>query len=288
MIGTWGFSMGGGASDVDETSYQIDCGFSDSVDDDFEMKRFKAMWKAYAQALAAIAHFFGEKVDISKHTAGSDSMTNENAGAITETKAMASKQLAGVTFLAMVESWAGGEYEVSVAMCQSAKKMESYSSRSTGIGSCRGRYSISEWLEHVGKIGMICPQAYCDKDGVWWRVAGVPFGLDGKRFKMKDSTVEAKHYAYEAALRTIEVQVASERRLTSVTTEKPGGAISVDERLKKHIKIDPMVAIPPLSIMLMDSIDPLTGKSIRLAVAFLSENDPHTRALEQVGDGSSR
>ena len=287
-IGTWGFSIGGGASDVDETNYEIDCGLPDSADDDFEVKRFKAMWKAYAKALAKIAQIYATKVETSKSTTEPDGVTNEVAGVITETIAMASKQLAGVTFLTMAESRAGGRYEISVAMCLSDKRKEAYSSRETGSGACHGRYSIFEWLERISKIGMICPQAYCDKDGVWWRIAGVPVGLDGKRIKLEKSLMAAKHYAYEASLRTIEVQVSSERRLTSVATKRPGDALRVDERLKEHIKIDPVTVIPPYSITIMESIDPLTGKSVRLAVAFLSEKDVSMRVPEKAGDGSSR
>ena len=265
-IGTWRFYADREVSNV------LDCGFADSPDDDFEMKRFKAMWKAYARALADIARIKGRctlSAEISETEP--DCESGANATSVVTNENIISMQLAGVTFLVMAESWAEGRYEVSVAMCQSAKSMDAFSRRSTGSGTCRGRYSIFEWLECVSKTGMICPQSYCDKDGVWWRIAGVPVGLDGNQFKLKDFTVEAKHYAYEAALRTIGVQVLSETRATSTMREGP-----VEVRrdgFKEHIKIDPLVSIPPLNIVTMAKTDPLTGKSIHLAVAFLSEND---------------
>ena len=264
-IGTWRFYADKEVSNV------LDCGFADSPDDDFEMKRFKAMWKAYARALADIARIKGRCTLSAKISETEpDSEPDANATSVF-TESIASMQLDGVTFLVMAESWAEGRYEVSVAMCQSTKRMEAYSCRSTGSGACPGRYSIFERLECVSKTGMICPQSYCDKDGVWWCIAGVPVGLDGKHLKLlKDSTEEAKCYAYEAALRTIAVQVSLETRVTSSMVEEPGEVIR--ERFRGHIKIDPVVKIPPHPFRTTEMIDPLTGKSIHLAVAFLPVN----------------
>ena len=52
-IGTSGFHIKGGNSDGEWVNEAYD--FPDDANDDFETKRFKAVWKAYANGLAEIA-----------------------------------------------------------------------------------------------------------------------------------------------------------------------------------------------------------------------------------------
>ncbi len=245
--------------------------FLDDANDDFETRRFKAVWKAYADGLAEIATLL--KASIKNTETKKDgivvSMTMEKE---------ASWPLNGVVTIEMCESLADdGEYEVTVAVCQSVKRLKAYLSGVNGGESRPGKHSLDEWVKQKSEsgMGMICPQTYCDNEGVWWRIAGVPVELDEGRSSKKVAmlTGKAKRYAYEAAMRTLAVQVSTR---TSMLVNLAGGKGGDRPRnkMEKTVKIDPMNTVLPIDPSQvrwfeLDRVNPMTGKPVRCIVAAL-------------------
>lgn len=279
-VGSGAFALKDDAAndeDWDELKETYD--FPDSPNDDFQTKRFKAMWKAYADGLASIARDMGQP------------LLNDDTNTL---KSSVPYSLGGVATITSAESLGASDekfFEVSIAVCQSKKREEAYS-KSVRPGKC----SISEWIEQKSELGMICPQSYCDNDGVWWRVAGVPVSLEAGRNskKVAIATEMAKHYAYEAALRTIAVKVSASTSIQTfgVSREKVEKNI---KRIENTVKIDPQLTVLPVTQTRWFELErkyPISGENVRCIVAALRSGssrkadiadagNPHGTAMEQ-------
>ena len=255
--------------------------FLDDANDDFETRRFKAAWKAYSDGLAEIATFLKASVN--------NTETNDEDGKVVSmaVEKAASVPLNGVVTIEMCESvTADGEYEVTIAVCQSVKRQKAYLSGLNGSESRPGRHSLAEWIERKAEVGIVCPQTYCDNEGVWWRIAGVPVELDEGRNSKKVAmlTEKAKRYAYEAAMRTLAVQVST-RTSMSVNLEVGKGDDRVENKVEKTVKIDPINTILPVDPSQvrwfeLDRKNPLTGKPVRCVVAALRSGNSRNVAAK--------
>ena len=277
-IGTHGFSMKGGDKDEElESTETYD--FPDDANDDFETKRFKAMWKAYADGLAEIATYMAMS---SNHDKAGDAKSSSDTS-----ESSAAQPLAGVKYLTMSESaTVDGEYEVSVAVVQSKKTEMIYSRSSSGGEAKPGKYTIVEWLENSRELemGMICPQSYCDNEGVWWRVAGVPVELDTGRNSTEVAvlTEMAKRYAYEAAMRTIAVGVSASTSVSSYHTRRGGKVEQIYKKFSRTVRIKPMNTVLPVDSSQVkwfefDKVNVFTGKPVRCVVAALRSGSSRAR-----------
>ena len=243
--------------------------FLDDANDDFETRRFKTVWKAYADGLAEIATLL--KASIKNTETKKDGIVVS-----TTMEKEASWPLNGVVTIEMCESLtADGEYEVTVAVCQSIKRQKAYLSGLNGGESSPGKCTLSEWVDQKSKMGIICPQTYCDNEGVWWRVAGVPVELDEGRNSKKVAmlTEKAKRYAYEAAMRTLAVRVSA-RTSMSVNLDVGKGGDRLKNKMEKTVKIKPMNMVLPIDPSQVqwfefDRRNVFTGKSVRCVVAAL-------------------
>lgn len=258
-IGTWIF---GGKSSSDEPYDFQAPDFPDDVNDSFETKRFKAMWKAYATGLSSIA--------MNKPNVGLN-LTGSNSNQVMDL----SEKLAGVVTVTMAESLDPAEevYQVSVAVYQSKKREKMYSG---SLKSKPGKYTLAEWIERVSGAGIICPRSYCDNEGVWWRVAGVPVELDEKRSPKKGpvAIATAKRYAYEAARRTIAVQVSEKAQIKCKITNTSDKSIDVEEKVSEVVKIEPLDTILPVDPSKtkwfeLERVDPMSGAPVRCVIAAL-------------------
>ena len=263
--------------------------FPEDTADDFETRRFKAVWKAYADALAEIATQLGTSIEHEEEKDDEGRVQGETS------HSRASCSLAGVAFLTMAESFKDGWYEVSVAVGQSKKREEAYSRGVTGGESRSGKYSLAEWVEVTvdkGAGGIICPQSYCDNEDVWWRVAGVPVELDDGNYSKKVLLVKkAKRYAYEAAMRTLAVRVSTSTSLSVKLGAGKGNDIK--EKVERTVKIEPVNTVLPVSQVQwfeVEKVDAFTGKPVRCIVAALRSGKESARAERKakVGNGSSQ
>ena len=210
-------------------------------------------------------------------------------------KSSVSYSLGGVATITSAESLDASDekvFEVSIAVCQSKKREEAYSK-----GAHSGKYSISEWIEQKSELGMICPQSYCDNDGVWWRVAGVPVSLEAGRNskKVAIATEMAKHYAYEAALRTIAVKVSEVMSVHSVKEMNGSEDYVLRKKMCRTVKIDPLLTVLPVTQTRWFELErkyPISGENVRCIVAALRSGssrkadiadagNPHGTAMEQ-------
>ena len=269
-IGTSGFYMKGNESD-DESGLKETYDFPDEADDDNETRRFKAVWKAYANGLARIASDLETSLD-------SKEMKDRNGNILSQTlKTSATQSLTGIVTITMAESCStDGEYEVTVAVCQSQKRAEAYSCGLNGGNATPGKYTLEEWVKQKSEwgFGIIYPQSYCDNEGDWWRVAGVPVDLGAGRNSKKVAvlTEKAKRYAYEAAMRTIAVRVStSTSTLNSFDSSERG---KQKGKTEKTVKIDPINTVLPVDPSQvrwfeLDRKNPMTGNSVRCVVAAL-------------------
>ena len=251
-------------SDEDGIRFKDVYDFQDDVNDDFETKRFKAMWKAYASGLAEIA----ENLTTNLSFKTEEEAQREAGQSVAESSAKCT--LDGVVTITMAESLIEDRYEVSVAVCQSKNRKEQVCGLN-GSTSRPGKYTLAEWLERQSGTGIVCPNSYCDNEGVWWRVAGVPVALDSgrKSKKFAESLEKAKLYAYEAALRTIAVEVTATRTSRSILQND-----SVTEDFKSKVKIVPVNEVRPVDPsqvkwIELDRDDPFTGKPVRLVIAAI-------------------
>ncbi len=259
-----GFTMQGNApkqDDLLELNTIEDCGFQYDVKDDCQTIRFKAMWRAYADGLARMANRTGGGVKAKK------------MGQKQELTQTLSAEFRGVTTIVSAESLdaSGSEYEVTVAVSQSKKREEMYS----GLQSKPGKHSLGDFVEKESSTGIVCPKSYCDNEGVWWRIAGVPVELDGNRSpKRGTAAIEAaKRYAYEAAMRTIAVRVSVKTQLQSTMT-KSGDGVSVEDKISKVVRVEPLDTILPVDPsktkwIELERVDPMTGVPVRCVIAAL-------------------
>ncbi len=270
-VETRGFSLKGDDEVDDELRFVEKYDFPDDEADDFETKRFKAVWKAYADGLAKIASDLETSMDHKE-------MKDENGKILSQNfKSSAVQSLAGVVTITMAESCtADGEYEVTVAVCQSQKRAEAYSCGLNGGNTTPGKYTLEEWVKQKSEsgLGIICPQSYCDNEGVWWRVAGVPVDLSAGRNSKKVAlkTEKARRYAYEAAIRAIAVRVST-RTSTSIIFDS-SERVKRKEKMERDVKIDPINMVLPVDPSQVrwfefDMKNPLTGNSVRYVVAAL-------------------
>ena len=269
-VGTSGFSMQGEKHD-DEEELNETYDFPDDENDDFETKRFKTVWKAYANGLAAIAQMMVRQIDYETIKGEVEKGKKEEEGIISATQL----RLDGVVTVTSAESIdvESNEYEFTVAVCQSTKRRELYKNNLIGDQPGRpGRHSLKEWIDENSSTGIICPQSFIDNEGVCWRVAGVPVEVGaGARAKGR-----AKYYAYEAALRTIWVDVDASIS-TSVSSVYKGGVEKLLEKFSRQVSIKPICSASyndPFCVkwLELDKVDCSTGKPIRLIVCAIRDD----------------
>lgn len=271
-VSTRGFSLKG--EERDETCELTETyDFPDDESDDFETKRFKTVWKAYADGLATIAEVVATHIN-EENVKGAMGSGGERKSV----QSAAELGLHGVVTVTSAESLnKNGEYEFSVAVCQSTKRQELYkNSLIENQPSRPGRCSLNEWIDEKSYTGIICPQSFIDNEGVWWRVAGVPveIGRTGKASAM--AIGRAKHYAFEAAIRTIWVDVSASMSVSSVSARFGGGA-ETREKISRNVGIKPICSASfndPFRVKWLesDTIAPITGKPIRLIVCAIRDD----------------
>ena len=256
--------------------------FSDDSEDDFETLRFKTAWKAYADGLAEIAQMLGTQI-YGETVENKTNRTVEDASNRAEIQhSIADIRLDGIVTVAATESYdkQEEEYEFTVAVCQSSKRQKLYKDGLLGDGSSPpGHFSLKEWIDENSSMGMICPQSFVDNEGVWWRVAGVPVDLSAGRNSKKVALLseKAKRYAYEAAIRTIWVDVSASMSLMSTLSVSAGGESERKEKLSRKVCIKPLRDILPsdpfrVKWLGFDKVNPITGKPIRLIVCAIRDD----------------
>lgn len=269
-VATHGFSLKGNDESDDELMFIEKYDFPDDESDDFETKRFKTLWKAYAECLVQIVRH------IAMITPQTDETKENKLNAAANGVSMVMEHdLEGVVTITTAESCNDEEYEFSVAVCQSEKRKrlnEAY--RQGERTETSGRYSLKEWIDKKSDTGIICPQSFFDDEGVLWRVAGMPVDLSAGRNSKKVAvmTEKARRYAYEAAKRTIAVRVSASRVLTIFDRANAGG--EQKGKTEKTVKIDPINTIlpvdpPQVKWFELERMNPLTGKPVRCVVAAL-------------------
>ena len=274
-----GFSL---EKDEKDDSVEETYDFPDDSDDDFETRRFKTAWKAYADGLAEIAQMLGTQI-YGETVENKTNRTVEDGTNRAEIQhSMADIRLDGIVTVASTESYdkQEEEYEFTVAVCQSNKRQKLYKDGLLGDGSSHpGHFSLKEWIDENSSMGMICPQSFVDNDGVWWRVAGVPVDLSAGRNSKKVALLseKAKRYAYEAAIRTIWVDVSASMSLMSTSSVSAGGGTERKEKLSRKVCIKPLRDILPsdpfrVKWLEFDKVSPITGKTIRLIVCAIRDD----------------
>ena len=271
-VATRGYSLkddeANNANNVFGTTETYD--FSDDASDDVETRHFKAMWKAYADCLGTIASYQGLSISEEEEKDDEGNVLSKT------TSSAATNLLGGVVFLTMAESLEDGWCEVTVAVGQSKKSEEAYLRGLNGGDAKPGKYTLDEWVKQKseGCLGIICPQAYCDNEGVWWRIAGAPVNLSARRNLKKVAvlTEKAKHYAYEAAMRTLAVRVSTSTLVSTFNKSNDDG--EQKEKIEKTVKIDPIntvLPVDPLQVRWfeLDMENPITGNPVRCVVAAL-------------------
>ncbi len=273
-----GFSLEEEKDDSVEETYD----FPDDSEDDFETRRFKTAWKAYADGLAEIAQMLGTQI-YGETVENKTNRTVEDGSNRAEIQhSIADIRLDGIVTVAATESYdkQEEEYEFTVAVCQSSKRQKLYKDGLLGDGSSPpGHFSLKEWIAENSSMGMICPQSFVDNDGVWWRVAGVPVDLSAGRNSKKVALLseKAKRYAYEAAIRTIWVDVSASMLLMSTLSVSAGGESECKEKISRKVCIKPLRDILPsdpfrVKWLEFDKVSPITGKPIRLIVCAIRDD----------------
>ena len=273
-----GFSLEEEKYDSVEETYD----FPDDSEDDFETRRFKTAWKAYADGLAEIAQMLGTQI-YDEILENQTNRTVEVRADRTEIQhSIAGIKLDGIVTVAATESYDNQEegYEFTVAVCQSSKRQKLYKDGLLGDGSSLpGHFSLKEWIDENSSMGMICPQSFVDNEGVWWRVAGVPVDLSAGRNSKKVAVLaeKAKRYAYEAAMRTIWVDVSAFMSLMSTLSVSAGGESECKEKISRKVCIKPLRDILPsdpfrVKWLEFDKVSPITGKPIRLIVCAIRDD----------------
>lgn len=274
-----GFSL---KNDEKDDSVEETYDFPDDSEDDFETRRFKTAWKAYADGLAEIAQMLGTQIY-------GETVENKTNRAVevrsdrTEIQhSIAGIRLDGIVTVAATESYdkQEEEYEFTVAVCQSSKRQKLYKDGLLGDGSSPpGHFSLKEWIDENSSMGMICPQSFVDNEGVWWRVAGMPVDLSAGRNSKKVALLseKAKRYAYEAAIRTIWVDVSASMSLMSTLSVSAGGESECKEKISRKVCIKPLRDILPsdpfrVKWLEFDKVSPITGKTIRLIVCAIGDD----------------
>ena len=289
-VATRGYSLkddeANNANNVFGTTETYD--FSDDASYDVETRHFKAMWKAYADCLGTIASYQGLSISEEEEKDDEGNVLSKT------TSSAATNLLGGVVFLTMAESLEDGWCEVTVAVGQSKKREEAYLRGLNGGDAKPGKYTLDEWVKQKseGCLGIICPQAYCDNEGVWWRVAGVPVDLSAGRNSKKVAvlTEKAKGYAYKAAMRTLAVRVSTTSTLVSTFNRSNDDGeqeekIETSSKIEKSTKIDPINTVLPVNPSQvrwfeLDMENPMTGKPVRCVVAALRSGNYKNAAAE--------
>ena len=271
-VETRAFSLKGDDEVDDELRFVEKFDFPDDEADDFETKRFKAMWKAYATGLEQIAEYFAMITPQPNET-----KENKRDTAAIGVSMVVKQDLEGIATITTAESCNGKEYEFSVAVCQSEKKKrlnEAY--RQGRRAETPGRYSLKEWIDNKSGTGIICPQSFVDNEGFLWSVAGVPVDLSAGRNSKKVAlkTEKARRYAYEAAKRTIAVRVSANKSKSSIFEKLREDEVVVKEKLNVEVLIMPMdealsVDLSRVRWFELDRENPMTGNPVRCVVAAL-------------------
>ena len=286
---TRGFSLKGEEPD-DSIELKESYDFPDEENDDFETRRFKTVWKAYADGLAEIVRKVVARIN---YEAVDDKTSSGNA--TTSIQDATGLRLDGVVTVTTAESLdaKNEEYEFTAAVCQSEKRKNAYNDYMSGSRAAPpGRHSLKEWIDEKSHTGIICPQSFIDNEGVWWRVAGVPVEVEGRSGKKIAVGVErAKHYAFEAAIRTMSVKVSSFMSLSSFS-KNVGGVEELLERIERKVEISPICKIsqsdfPRVKWFEKEQTSFITGKRIRLMICAICELPSNAHALQSgVGDSS--
>ncbi len=250
--------------------------FRDDADDEIETKRFKAVWKAYADGVAKIARYLYGKEEVAENIevgrTASDNMPRH-----VSTRMSVPHVLDGVVTVTMAESFNSEEYEVTVAVGQSEKRNIAYGVYKFGkTPPSPGKYSLKEWIDAHSSSGIICPQSFVDKDGVWWRVAGVPVAVERQR---KIHIEKAKWLAASAAIRTISIEVKAIVKSSISIGDKDDGSDTAD-MLDREIKLKPLCEVSLFDSSRVQWFDiesesPITGK-VRVIVCAIRE-DPEVK-----------
>ncbi len=264
---TRGFNLNHKGSEVESLIERYD--FPDNEHDDIETKRFKTVWKAYADGLARIA-----KYSASLHL---ESSNNADARNVTRRSLESSAQctLDGVVTVTMAESVCDEEYEVTVVVAQSEKRKRAYHDYRLGQGrDVLGKYSLSDWIDVKSGSGIICPQSFVDNDGIWWRVAGVPVAGDRLSGSNSKGCIEtARIFAEYAALRTISVDVMSKTKEISY-----GRADKEDvcKSIEREVKLMPLSSRPDASCVKWfekKSTSPISGEVLLVVCAIREDTE---------------
>ena len=294
-VETWGYSLKDDEANNDFGMTET-YDFSDDASDDVETRHFKAMWKAYADCLGTIASYQGLSISEEEEKDDEGNVLSKT------TSSAATNLLGGVVFLTMAESLDDGWCEVTVAVGQSKKREEAYLRGLNGGDAKPGKYTLDEWVKQKseGCLGIICPQAYCDNEGVWWRVAGVPVDLSAGRNSKKVAvlTEKAKRYAYKAAMRTLAVRVSTTSTLVSTFNRSNDDGeqkekIETSSKIKKSTKIDPINTVLPVNPSQvrwfeLDMKNPMTGKPVRCVVAALRSGNSMGKPKQDTEKGGGQ
>ncbi len=252
-----------GASSLKESlkeSYE----FRDDADDDIETKRFKTVWKAYADGVAQIAQY--RKADVESGIEDGNMATRMTVH----------DPLDGVVTVTMAESFNNETYEVTVAVGQSEKRHIAYRDYKSGkTPPSPGKCSLKEWIDARSSLGIICPQSFVDNDGVWWRLAGVPVAAERQR---KIHIEKAKYLAASAAMRTISIEVKAVEKSNIWVGDKDDRRAAVD-MLDREIKLKPLCEVSlfdrsHVQWFEIESNSPLTGKVILVVCAIREDPEP--------------
>ena len=267
------FSLKGDDEADEELMFIKKYDFPDDEADDFETKRFKTLWKAYADGLAQIAKYIAMLTPQTDETKENKLDAGENG------VSMALEQdLEGVVTITTAESCNDKEYEFSVAVCQSEKRKRLNEAYRLGRrAETPGRYSLKEWIDIKSGTGIICPQSFIDNEGFLWSVAGVPVDLSAGRNSKEVAlkTEKARRYAYEAAKRTVAVRVSAKESALSKIKKYREDGFEANEKLNVEVLIMPMDEAllwgDPSQVRWfeLDRKNPLTGNPVRCVVAAL-------------------
>ena len=272
-VGTWSWSLK--KQDDPDSSFDFKFDFPDEENDDFETRRFKAAWKAYASGLANMA------MSIVPEKKRED-VTTDNAKEVVKTttngiEMKARIVLEGVATVTSAESYdaAADEVQFAVAVCRSEKRRRLYEDYKAGRKpNSPGRYSLKEWINQNSGIGVLCPRSIIDNDGILWRAAGLSVEVDGRKEEsIKNAIEKAKCYAFEAAIRTIMVEVSFSK--TAETTMEVNGSTTVS-KLQDTTKIIPCCKVAQSDSSRVRWFDigrksHITGKRTRLIVCAIRE-----------------
>ncbi len=251
--------------------------FHDDPADDFEMRRAKAVWKAYADAVCEAARCFNQKIMVPsqkvKRSSGPDSvLAIADAMTLDQVRVLSSASSAREMGNKMCF-----EEAIAVRVCLAP-----------GHSAKSGNKTLHEWLDSLKDNMTIGPASFCDSSGCVWNVGIVPVEEDVVLSEKKaagEEVRQAKIMAYEIACRigcvAVEWHESVEDRM-------------IDERQKtkyrRSVRIRPLNApsMTDTSRVKWFSVvgtDRLTAKKIRKYVCAIQEVVPSGMCQGQITKG---